>query len=298
MPFTPVTYNTGAAPGIDGPAVNAWQLQYLEAINSFEQDLFTPFVYGSTSMVATKDGTTASQLDVTAGVAFPKQTDSTLRRRATTATTFSASGHASSTLYLDLNPDGSWSWGTAHSGVANYLPIASVVTDSSSNIATVTDARTLATTLLSGMAGSLALPKLNTDSGKIITDGAGNLSAGSVTTGTATTGQVLTLNTSGGLSGFGYDGASANVHWDAPQGGGVAHGFYFATYTGSTLVIPLSLGSTVGLSYVDGAGIIHGPSGLFGQMTSAGGGAAGGKVWVGTTDPGASAAEGDIWIGG
>lgn len=29
---------------------------------------------------------------------------------------------------------------------------------------------------------------------------------------------------------------------------------------------------------------------------SAGGGAAGVKVWVGTTDPGASAAEGDIWV--
>ena len=29
---------------------------------------------------------------------------------------------------------------------------------------------------------------------------------------------------------------------------------------------------------------------------SAGGGAAGVKVWVGTTDPGGSAAEGDIWV--
>ncbi|MGK2852243.1 MAG: hypothetical protein ACSLFN_15230 [Candidatus Limnocylindrales bacterium] len=29
---------------------------------------------------------------------------------------------------------------------------------------------------------------------------------------------------------------------------------------------------------------------------SAGGGAAGVKVWVGTTDPGGSAAEGDVWV--
>jgi hypothetical protein len=31
-------------------------------------------------------------------------------------------------------------------------------------------------------------------------------------------------------------------------------------------------------------------------QASAGGGAAGVKVWVGTTDPGASAVEGDIWV--
>ena len=31
-------------------------------------------------------------------------------------------------------------------------------------------------------------------------------------------------------------------------------------------------------------------------IASAGGGAAGTKIWVGTTDPGGSASEGDIWI--
>lgn len=34
------------------------------------------------------------------------------------------------------------------------------------------------------------------------------------------------------------------------------------------------------------------------KKNSAGGGAAGGTIWVGTTDPAGSAAEGDIWVNG
>lgn len=136
---------------------NNMSVQYLEAVNSFEQDLFTPFVYGAGSFVATKDGTNASQLDVTAGVAFLLQTDSTLRRRAPVSSTQSTTGHPSTTMFLDLNPDGSWSWGTSHSAVSGHLTIASVTTDSSANIAAVSDARTLSTTLLSGLGGPLRL---------------------------------------------------------------------------------------------------------------------------------------------
>ena len=160
MPFTPTTW--ADAPATTSPMsaanFNNMSIQYLEAVNSFEQDLFTPFVYGAGSFVATKDGTNASQLDVTAGVAFLLQSDSTLRRRAPTSSTQSTTGHPSTTLYLDLNPDGTWSWGTSHSGVSGHLTIASVTTDSSANIAVVSDARTLNTTLLPGMSGALFLP--------------------------------------------------------------------------------------------------------------------------------------------
>lgn len=156
MPFTPITFNTGSGPGIDGPSLNFIESQYAEAMLSFEQDLFTPFIFSG--FVATKDGTTSTQLDVTAGVAFLKQADSTLRRQSTSAVAnFSTSGHPSTTMFLDYNPDGTWSWATTHSGVANALPIASVTTDAGANISTVTDARTLSTTLLNGMAGFLNL---------------------------------------------------------------------------------------------------------------------------------------------
>ena len=157
MPFTPITFNTGAAPGIDGPTMNFIETQFLEASLSFEQDLFSPFVL--TGLVATRDGTTLSQLDLTAGVAFLKQSaDNTLRRQAPTATNFSTTGHPSTTMYLDLNPDGTWSWGTAHSAQANYLAVAQVVTDSSANINTVTDERITVVNFLAALIGHLNMP--------------------------------------------------------------------------------------------------------------------------------------------
>lgn len=160
MAFTPVTYNTGAGPGLDGPAFNAMQTQYSEAILSFEQDLFTPFVFSG--LVATKDGTTPSQLDVTAGVAFLTQSDLTERRQAPTSTTFSTSGHPSTTMYLFLKNDGTYSWQTSSTGPTNSLAIAQVTTDGSSNINTVTDKRPLNTTLLSGMGGTMSGPAYKT----------------------------------------------------------------------------------------------------------------------------------------
>lgn len=156
MPFTATTFNSGAAPGIDAPVLNAMQTQYSEATLSLEQDLFSAFVLSG--LVATKDGVTASQLDVTAGVAFVLQTDGTLRRRAPTSSTQSCSGHASTTLYLDLNPDGTWSFATTHSAQAGYLPIAQVTTDASANILTVTDVRTLTPSLLPAATAALNIP--------------------------------------------------------------------------------------------------------------------------------------------
>jgi hypothetical protein len=38
------------------------------------------------------------------------------------------------------------------------------------------------------------------------------------------------------------------------------------------------------------------PATAMGLIASAGGGAAGTRIWVGTTDPGGAASEGDIWI--
>jgi hypothetical protein len=126
------------------------ETQYSEATQSFEQDLFTAFVFNG--LVSTIDGSIANQLDVTAGVAFPKQTDNTLRRRATIASTTGqfTTSTPSTTYYLDLNPDGTFSWGTSHSGVTNYLPICSATTNSGGNLLVVTDARTLTTAFLLG----------------------------------------------------------------------------------------------------------------------------------------------------
>lgn len=119
------------------------------ALASFNPDLVSAgFILSGVACV--KDATTASQLNITSGAAYLVMTDGTSARIDVAATSESATGHASSTLYLDLNPDGTWSWGTTHSAQANYLPICQVTTDGSSNIATVTDKRITLVQLLSG----------------------------------------------------------------------------------------------------------------------------------------------------
>lgn len=234
MPFTATTFNSGAAPGIDAPTLNAMQTQYTEATNSFEQDLYTPWVFSG--LVATKDGTTATQLDVTAGIAFPLQTDNTLRRRAPTSTTFSTVGHASATMYLDLNPDGSWSWNTSHSAVANYLAIASVTTDAAANIATVTDARVLNTTWLGSRAGVVNvgtphLTALYSDGGSLTSDGSGNVTIA---------GGTIHFQSSDGA----YIQHSTTNNWTEykSSASGAASGHVFSTWNGSVEYIPFSIG--------------------------------------------------------
>lgn len=137
MPYTKSVYvNAGTQTYVQA---NNAETQYDEATQSLGPDVLAAFVLSG--LVATKDGVTFSQLDVTAGTAYLTQLDNTLRRRAPTSSTQSTVGHPSTTMYLDLNPDGTWSWATTHSGVAGHLTVASVTTDGSSNISVVTDAR-------------------------------------------------------------------------------------------------------------------------------------------------------------
>lgn len=203
MSYSPTTWVDGTT-ALNQTHLNNLETQYTEASQSLERDLFTAFVFSG--LVCTKDGTTVNQLDVTSGVAFLLQSsDSTLRRRATSASIAGqfTTATPSTTYYLDLNPDGTFNWGTAHSGQSNYLPICQVATDASGNISTVTDKRTLSTTLLGSMAGgnlNLSVPffptnvhiqgtlygasgiltigdKLSLDGGNITSDGAGHLTA-------------------------------------------------------------------------------------------------------------------------
>lgn len=136
MPYTKTTWVEGSAPGISAAELNRLETQYDEAVQSFPVSLFDPFVLsGCTAAV---NATVANQLDFTGGTAYPKQTDNTLRKCDPANATFTTSV-ASTTYYLDLNPDGTLSWGTAHSAQANYMPLYEVATDASANISTVTD---------------------------------------------------------------------------------------------------------------------------------------------------------------
>lgn len=164
MAFTPISITNGTTPVNKTWGDNA-QTQYTEAINSFEQDLITAFVFSG--LVATKDGSVNTQLDVTAGVAFLLQSDSTLRRRAPSSSTQTTST-PSTTYHLYLQPDGTWYWSTSNSPAANSLFIAQVTTDGSGHISTVTDERPLNTTLFNGMAGTVRLDSGAGFSGPVI----------------------------------------------------------------------------------------------------------------------------------
>lgn len=105
-------------------------------------------LFGSTGVVisgltASKDGTNASQVDVTTGIIYTPQSDGSIRRFSPVATNFSATS-ASATYYLDFQPDGTWSWTTGHSTQTGYVPICSVTTDASAHVNIVTDARPIA----------------------------------------------------------------------------------------------------------------------------------------------------------
>lgn len=154
MSYTANTWTAGVSPLSQDRMANL-ETQYAESSQSFPKGLFSAFIHFN-GLTAAKDGTTASKLNVTAGTGFPQQADGTLRRRDVSAQSFTTSA-VSTTYYLDLNPDGTLSWGTAHSPAANYLPICSVATDAGGTISGVSDARATTPALFPGLQTPIAL---------------------------------------------------------------------------------------------------------------------------------------------
>lgn len=79
----------------------------------------------------------ANEISVSAGTAYMKQADATVRQESITTTTLTTTS-PSATYYLDLNPDGTWSFTTGHSSTSGYLNIATVTTDNSGNVGVIT----------------------------------------------------------------------------------------------------------------------------------------------------------------
>ena len=144
MPFTPTNVVNGTT-AVNATWGNFVQTQYAEATNSFQPNLFTSFVLSG--LYASKDATTATKLNVTAGTAAIPQADSTLRERSIAASS-QTTVTINTTYYLFLNNDGTFTWGTTSTPPANSLAICQVTTDGSGNILTVTDKRVLTTGLL------------------------------------------------------------------------------------------------------------------------------------------------------
>lgn len=265
MPYSPTTWTNGVT-AANASHMNNLEAQYGEATNSFEQDLFTAFVL--TGGVGSKDGTTVNQLDVTSGAAFLLQSDGTLRRRAwgaSTAGQFTTST-PSTFYYLDINPDGTFSWGTSHSGVANHLTICNASTDGSGNINVVTDTRVLNTTLFNAGGG------------------------------------VTIAGTFNGALGGGITSSDDGTNHDTTIGtqrpAGTARSLLLQSWNGSAAQNAFSVG-TGGFhaaAYVDDSGNLFKGSNKYVLLQSNGGGSAGQTLWVGTTDPTTNAAEGDVWV--
>lgn len=117
-------------------------------IKAFAEQLANDIFAGGfvvSGMVASKNGGIATQLDVTSGICYVQQASGGILRFTPDADNF-ATADPSTTYYLDFQPDGTYSWGTAHSAQANYIPVAEVVTDVLGQIDTVTDDRTLKAT--------------------------------------------------------------------------------------------------------------------------------------------------------
>ena len=234
MPFTPINVTNGSTP-VNATWGNLVQTQFAQALTSINADLVAAgFVLSG--YTAAKDGTVANQLDVGAGRAYLVQSDGNndlglVAHSASTQTT----SVANSTYYLDLNPDGTWSWGTAHSAVANHLTICTVTTDGSGNISGVTDTRPTVVTFLSGMAGGLTI--------------GGYLQINGAPSGTGNTLQI----------GY-YAAGNRAQYWTAQSGAAQWH--EFVTWNGSTTKVPLGIGNSA-------AGIAQawfGDSGNFGAI--------------------------------
>ncbi len=181
-----MTYIPGGPYTVAGAFTNAnannLETQWLEAMNSFGPDLLgAGFVI--VGGVGTIHGGLPKQMDVTQCfyVAFQSTGNpaGTFRRFIVNATNFTTVT-ASTTYFLDYNADGTTSWATSHSGVANYIPIASVTTDGSGNISVITDARPTTVNMWPGAIGypqmrGIAIPFLYTNgggsAGKVIWEG-------------------------------------------------------------------------------------------------------------------------------
>jgi len=117
-------------------------------IKAFTEQLANDIFAGGfvvSGMTSSKNAGIATQLDVTSGICYVQQASGGILRFTPAADDF-ATADPSTTYYLDFQPDGTYSWGTAHSAQANYIPVAEVATDVLGQINTVTDRRTVKAT--------------------------------------------------------------------------------------------------------------------------------------------------------
>jgi hypothetical protein len=299
--YTATSWTDHVTPG-SATNFNHLETSYAQAVNSLNQDLFAAgFVYHG--YVATKDGMTANQLDVTSGVAYALQSDGTTYRIALTSST-QATSSFTTTYYLDLQPDGTWSWGTSHSIQANYLPIAQVTTDGSGNISTVTDERNTTLSPFASMVGvysfsNVVQSQLASTPGSDTSYFRGQVSGD---TGTRVSLYQRSATNYGGIRFSAGDGlysyvfgASNGLIIESRQSGS-ASGVTVETWSGAANVVLFSFGGQLNsaLSYVDVSGNYNAPAGG-GIPTTRAGTATSVPIYTSTSSP-STPPTGSIWV--
>ncbi len=296
--YTPTNWISGTTPSSQ-PIMNNIETQFVAALLAINEDVVgTAFVLDG--YVASKDGTTANQLDVTTGVAYLIGADAhnDLVRVALAASTtgeFTTSA-ATTVYYLDLNPDGTWSFATSHSSEANYLPIAQVLTDGSGNISTVTDERATTIKLFPNAIGTFQFGSGSTTF-QTQQSGSANGMAFQAWTGSAAVTPFSVSGASGGPVGgsldyideygsFGFT-TSSSGKIVSGQTGGSATGITFVTWSGSASKTPFSVGGQFNsaLAYVDASGDLYAVGGTFSAVAEVQSLTISGRAGFGGTTP-------------
>lgn len=241
-PYAKTVWTNGATP-ISATNMNHLETQASAALNGVNPDLLSAFILSG--VTCAKDGVIANQLDIAAGRAYITLSDGTRGLIIVGADNTHTTSAISSTYHLYLQPDGTWYWSTSNSPATNSLAICTVTTDTSGNIATVTDNRILTTSMLNSATpvavNELLLPSISTDLAP------------------ATDARILNFATTNAL-----------IYKTAQTGAAQAHSF--GVWTGSALNVPFNIGQNgIGASTnIDQNGAI---TQLAGQATVGGFGA-------------------------
>jgi hypothetical protein len=169
--------------------------------------------------VATKDGTQANKLDITAVTVLQRVTSTGYIDRVDLAASSVTTSLASTTYYLYVVPAAtSFGWSTA-APTGDYVMLAQVSTDGSGNISTVTDQRPLAASLFSGYGLAETISSV---SGTITGSATWSAEQLSSVTGTAKTGLLSLLGSAFRLSATSQgSGAYAAITWGTSPAAGI-----------------------------------------------------------------------------
>jgi hypothetical protein len=156
--YTPTSWVAGVTPASQ-PNMNNLETQSKVALHAFNPDVVGAGLVLSGCAVSGTVGTTT--VNIGSGQAYTVMSDGTTGAiTVVSATQTTVTPNATYNLYLQ--PDGTYYWSTSNSPAANSLSLATVATNGSGQIATITDKRPTLITFLPTAIGALQMTPLLT----------------------------------------------------------------------------------------------------------------------------------------